>query len=215
MASGIALAASLQFAWPPMPSGTFTKTENSDTVLPGYPLRVALPDAEPLPAEELAGLIADHTAPADKASEMERASPTASNRDLAGITDKEPGLALATPVQLRPGEFIAVDYDIGTLEPVSEKLDRKDGSLTVSKPLLVDGVAAGSATIRIEEGAQILISASAVAKALGPKAESLPKRISTALAKGSGFIPFYELRGAGISVVYDPVRDRVAMSTPS
>ena len=198
-----------------MPSGTFAKTENSDLVLPGYPLRVALPDAEPLPAVELAGLIADHTAPAGNASEMERASPTTNNRDLAQIAGKKPDLAIAPPVQLRPGEFISVDYDIGTLEPVSEKLDRKDGSLTVSKPLLVDGVAAGSATIRIEEGAQILISASAVAKALGPKAEKLPKRISTALAKGSGFIPFYELRGAGISVVYDPVRDRVAMSTPS
>lgn len=215
MAIGIAFAASLQFAWPPMPSGTFAKIENSDPVLPGYPLRVALPDAEPLPNDELAGLIAEHTAPAGSPSDMEQANPTDSNRDLVQIPDKEPDLALAPPVQLRPGEFISVDYDIGTLEPASEKLDRKDGSLTVSKPLLVDGVAAGSATIRIEEGAQILISASAVAKALGPKAEKLPKRISSALAKGSGYIPFYELRGAGISVVYDPVRDRVAMSTPS
>jgi hypothetical protein len=121
----------------------------------------------------------------------------------------------APALELDSGQFIDLDYDIATLEPVSESFDRADGSLTVQKRLYVDGVSSGSATIRIEEGAQILIATSAVARALGDKTEQLPSRISGALARGDGFIPFYELRGAGLAVEYDPVTDRISLSMPS
>jgi hypothetical protein len=94
-------------------------------------------------------------------------------------------------------------------------VDRSTGSLTVQKQLYVNGVSSGAATIRIDEGAQILIATKSVALALGDKTEALPRRISGALAKGTGFIPFYELRSAGINVTYDPVNDRVSLSTVS
>ncbi|MFZ9396298.1 MAG: hypothetical protein ACO25F_09600, partial [Erythrobacter sp.] len=95
------------------------------------------------------------------------------------------------------------------------RFNAEDGSLTVTKPLLVDGKNRGSATIRIEEGAQIYIATASVADALGDQADTLPRRIAGALATRSGFIPFHELRGAGIAVEYDPVTDRVSLSTNS
>lgn len=123
----------------------------------------------------------------------------------------------ASPPRQRPNanSFLDVDYDISSLEPVSENYNRSDGSLTVQKPLFVDGKSSGAATIRIEEGAQILIATSSIAQALGERTSQLPRRITGALAKGTGFIPFYELRGAGIDVAYDPVKDQVSLSLPT
>lgn len=206
-----ALAAALQPSLRPAPLKIVQDTQGGP-----YPLRVALPQSVELPTEELAQLIEEHEAESGQVTQgrsLDTGFADAFGTGTFGERAEQPKLAM--PVDLEPGGFLDLDYDIGTLEPVAEKLDRSDGSLTVDKPLLVDGVNAGSATIRIEEGANILISVNSVAKALGPKAETLPKRISGALAKGSGFIPFHELRGAGILVEYDPVRDRVAMSMPS
>ena len=216
-ALAVATVLVLQLAWPPVFSGPARIDEA--TRVPGaqYPLRVALPDATALPSEELASLIEEHEA---ASGEVTMAPPSNGRRFAAAFGsgafgDDRQLPKLAPPVNLKPGEFMPLDYDIGTLKPAKEKLDRGDGSLTVSKPLLVDGVSAGSASIRIEDGANILISTAAVAKALGPKADALPTRITRALASGNGYIPFYELRSAGIAVEYDPVRDRVSMSMPS
>ncbi|MGQ7829479.1 hypothetical protein [Altererythrobacter sp. Z27] len=128
--------------------------------------------------------------------------------------------------KLGSSELLSVDYDLAKLNPsqpsaASETpgykatFNSEDGSLTVTKQLLVDGKSRGSATIRIEEGAQILIATASVADALGPQVDNLPRRISGAIATRTGFIPFHELRGAGIAVEYDPVTDRVSLSTNS
>lgn len=139
-------------------------------------------------------------------------------------SDARAAAALAVAEGLEPGAFLNLSYDLSTLTPStpaagsgssSASFNASDGSLTVTKPLLVDGESKGRATIRIEEGAQIFIATSAVAEALGPRAQNLPTRIATALETGNGFIPFHELRGAGVAVEYDPVTDRVSLSMPS
>ena len=139
-------------------------------------------------------------------------------------SDAHAAAALAVAEGLEPGAFLNLSYDLSTLTPSTPAADSSssfasfnasDGSLTVTKPLLVDGESKGRATIRIEEGAQIYIATSAVAEALGPRAQNLPSRIATALETGNGFIPFHELRGAGVAVEYDPVTDRVSLSMPS
>ncbi|RGP41027.1 hypothetical protein BPTFM16_01322 [Altererythrobacter insulae] len=139
-------------------------------------------------------------------------------------SDARAAAALAVAEGMEPGAFLNLNYDLSTLTPStpaggsssnSASFDASDGSLTVTKPLLVDGESKGRATIRIEEGAQIFIATSAVAEALGPRAQDLPTRIATAIETGSGFIPFHELRGAGVAVEYDPVTDRVSLSMPS
>lgn len=139
-------------------------------------------------------------------------------------SDARAAAALAVAEGMEPGAFLNLSYDLSTLTPStpaggssssSASFNASDGSLTVTKPLLVDGETKGRATIRIEEGAQIFIATSAVAEALGPRAQNLPTRIATAIETGNGFIPFHELRGAGVAVEYDPVTDRVSLSMPS
>ena len=138
--------------------------------------------------------------------------------------DARAAAALAAAEGLEPGAFLNLSYDLATLSPSqpasggsggSASYNASDGSLTISKPLLVDGESKGRATIRIEEGAQIYIATSAVAEALGSRAQALPTRIANAIETGTGFIPFHELRGAGVSVEYDPVTDRVSLSMPA
>lgn len=139
-------------------------------------------------------------------------------------SDARAAAAIAAAEGLEPGAFLNLDYDLATLAPSqpasgasggSTSYNASDGSLTVTKTLLVDGESKGRAAIRIEEGAQLYIATAAVADALGPRAQALPTRIATALETGSGFIPFHELRGAGVAVEYDPVTDRVSLSMPS
>lgn len=187
-----------------------------------YPLRLDLPSAQVQQSQKLALVEASNSSVLEqepsgnspsRPSFDSSAFATAFSSSIFGDTKQQSKVPAA--VQVEPGKFLSLNYDLATLEPSAERLDRSDGSLTVEKPLIVDGVSAGSATIRIEEGAKILISVSSVSKALGSKANSLPKRITGALDKGSGFIPFYELRGAGIAVEYDAAQDRVAMSMPS
>jgi len=216
----LTLAWATTLAWPPPPADLMPQLASDQIATPQYPLRVALPQAAPLPTEELAELIREHEAGASPtlaqiAEAEETAGPLPPLEEQTEINTPTNDAEQLTMVDLKPGEVLAIDYDLVGLKAAPEKFDGDDGSLTVEKQLIVDGVSTGEATIRIESGAQILISTTSVARALGDRTEALPRRISSALAKSTGFIPFYELRGAGIDVAYDPITDQVTLSTVS
>ncbi len=240
----VALAWAVTLDWPPPPAGSRPLVAGQDGAghFGSYPLRLDLPRAQPVAADELAGLAERHEAIAQlglslpgTAGAGEPARATGFAAAFASLIDGGAQRASQRPSdsasvrELAPGEMLPLDYDLAKLvpsQPRSEAATRagargearfnaEDGSLTVSKPLLVDGKSRGNATIRIEEGAQIYIATASVADALGSQAETLPRRISGALATRTGFIPFHELRGAGIAVEYDPVTDRVSLSTNS
>lgn len=190
-----------------------------------HPVIAAL-DIE-FPAPEIASTtIPDSPAPKVKSGSFDAAFSDLLEPAAGRARDARAAAAIRSAENLKPGQFMELDYDLATLTPVeadegapkasrTAQFNAQDGSLTVTKALLVDGQSRGDATIRIEEGAQILIATSSVAEALGAKVSTLPRRVAGALASGSGFIPFHELRGAGIAVEYDPVTDRVSLSTPS
>ena len=191
-----------------------------------YPLRVSLPRTLVIPMDELeelaqidaslAGVVEQQRQALAEQARSEGLDVRRGSAQFAkAFGDLEPTTANQPAPKPNASGFIEVDYDLSTLKPAAETYNRGDGSLTVQKPLFVDGKSSGAATIRIEEGAQILIATSSVARALGEKADTLPRRISGALATGTGFIPFYELRGAGVEVAYDPVNDRVSLSLPT
>ncbi len=218
--AAITLGLAMTFAWPPPIEVVRPLIEIVEGKPPGYPLRVSLPEAVPLSEEEVSRLIEEHgtltkVAPQDLAERPASMAIQALKLGRNSAAFNDAFRDLVKRPELRPGEVLALDYNLAELNPVKGEVDHSDGSLVVQKPLYIDGVSAGAATIRIESGAQIMIATSSVAKALGDRVDKLPRRISGALAKGSGFIPFYELRGAGIQVEYDAVRDRVSLSLPS
>jgi len=217
MLAAITLVWILTLAWPPPAPDAQPRIDPKQELTSGYPVRVALPEAEPVPLEELSELVKEHKALAKLNLDIdipERAEtprpPKDKNNQQSSAFD-----AQFADLSLEPGEFLKVDYDLSEPTRKNSSFDASDGSLTVEKPIYINGVKTGAAKIRIEEGAQILIATSAVAKALGDRATTLPSRISSQLAQGTGYIPFYELRGAGIAVEYDPVGDRVSLSMPS
>ncbi|MEP5938625.1 MAG: hypothetical protein ABJ239_09885 [Erythrobacter sp.] len=216
MLAAITIAWAMTLAWPPPAADLQPRLPSNQAVTPQYPLRVALPEAAPLPTEQLDELIREHEAGSSpRLAEAEIAQPV-TVPDLPALDDEVPEQdEQVAAVDLAPGEVLAINYDLVSLQASPEVVDKTTGSLTVEKQLFVDGVSTGEATIRIESGAQILISTTSVARALGDRTEALPRRISSALAKSTGFIPFYELRGAGIDVTYDPITDRVSLSTVS
>lgn len=237
----ISLASAVTLAWPPPSSDTRPQVARLDDlgVSKSYPLRIELPKARPIAIFELAelvhrndqleladvGLLPDGTE-AQPTHEANSFATAFAGLFGAASAPRTTGKLVPSRIpDLKPGEVLAVDYDLAKLTPVEApgaapasgkpRFNAQDGSLTVSKPLLVNGQSRGNATIRIEEGAQIFIATASVADALGDRAGALPSRISNALATRSGFIPFNELRGAGIAVEYDPVKDRVSLSTNS
>ena len=213
--AAIVLAWTTTLSWPPPPADFQPRVDAAETENPNYPLRMQLPVSEPVEVQELTKLVKEHSSLARLDLDLGEQYSGAFERAFSDLL--APGKSVDPPParNLQPGQFLELDYDLATLEPVQETFDPGDSSVTVEKPLYVDGVSTGSAKIRIEEGAQILIATSAVARALGEKTEQLPSRISGALAQGDGFIPFYELRGAGVAVEYDPVTDRISLSMPS
>ena len=213
--TAIIMAWATTLSWPPPPADFQPRVDQSETQNPDYILRIPLPASEPANVEEVAKLAKQHASFAKVDFDLPKTGDGVFESAFNDLLAPNSAVERPPALELDSGQFIDLDYDITTLEPVSESFDRGDGSLTVRKPLYVDGVNSGSATIRIEEGAQILIATSAVARALGDRTKQLPSRISGALAKGDGFIPFYELRGAGVAVEYDPVTDRISLSLPS
>lgn len=214
--SAVTLVWILTLAWPPPPPGAQLRVAPGHMQTPNYPLRVALPQSEPVPLEELSELVKEHEALASLDLDIPPPAAPVMPAPKKAVGQSTKFDAQFADLGLEPGEFLKLDYDLQ--QPAGKQaaaIDARDGALTVEKPLYINGVRSGAAKIRIEEGAQILISTSAVAHALGDRAENLPGRISGALAQGTGFIPFYELRGAGIAVEYDPVGDKVSLSMPS
>lgn len=205
----------MTLAWPPPPPDSQPRTSSRHEQTPGYPLRVALPEAEPVPLDELSQLVQEHQSLADLNIDLPAATDKPTPSQEKANRQSSTFDAQFADLSLQPGEFLQLDYDLSEPDAKNSKFNANDGSLTVEKPLYINGVKTGAAKIRIEDGAQILISTSAVAKALGDRATTLPSRVSSALAQGTGYIPFYELRGAGIAVEYDPVGDRVSLSMPS
>ena len=241
----MAWAMTLAWPPPPAGSRTLVAGQPNAAPLAGYPLRLDLPDSRPVTFEDLIAVVDRHESIAkasESISGRSAATVESSSNSIrtsfaaafSALLDPLParsagyGATLQAPATQTLGrsEVLSLDYDLAKLnpsqpastsKPVGNKAayNSEDGSLTVTKQLLVDGKSSGSATIRIEEGAQILIATASVADALGPQVENLPRRISGALATRTGFIPFNELRGAGIAVEYDPVTDRVSLSTNS
>lgn len=119
------------------------------------------------------------------------------------------------PSRIGPGGVLSLDYDLARYASSTGNYSVAAGSIETTMPLVVDGVAKGPAQIRVADNAQILISAGAVSRAIGARRNSLPPSLASKLEAGSGFLPFHELRTAGIDVKYDATKDQIALKLPS
>ncbi len=180
------------------------------------PLRVALPEVRV--ASPSLDVLKTSDAPESRTNAQEsgtQISPEAGAAPSAEASGRAQQQSGATSIPTRPGGMLALDYDLAEFAAANSTSGSSDGNIETSMPLLVDGVESGTAKIQVADNAQILIATSSVARAVGARASALSPRLSSALESGSGYLPFYELRAAGIDVQYDPIRDRLALTLPS
>jgi hypothetical protein len=81
-------------------------------------------------------------------------------------------------------------------------------AIEVAKPVSVGGKDAGRLPIRIDGNARVFAQASGVAAVLSAHGASPPTGL------GDAFVSLEELRGLGIDVRYDAVRDRLILAAP-
>jgi hypothetical protein len=101
--------------------------------------------------------------------------------------------------------LIAVRFNLA--DPFAPQAN-ENGPIEVSKAVKVNGADAGSATIRITEGATIAISSEDLGHLLGSAG-----RGDLAASLGSGFVTFDRIRRAGLEVHYDATSDRILLSS--
>lgn len=86
------------------------------------------------------------------------------------------------------------------------------GGFSVRKPLIANGVAYGDVELRIMGDTRIFVNANQISGLLADRGERGAAAVRKA-AGGNGFVEFDDMRAAGIDVRYDPVRDRIVLST--
>src|SRR3546814_932990 len=113
----VAVAWVTTLAWPPAPSHIRPPVAPVDAGRPGYPLRVELPAAEPVPMDELAQLVRENKNLARLDLDLSGAEVRNRATDgVAGSPAHEDAGSAAIP-ELKSGEFLSLDYDLAALEP--------------------------------------------------------------------------------------------------
>jgi hypothetical protein len=168
-----------------------------------YPVRIELPPVKLPPSAQLLSL---QTAEAkDAAADLQAAvilpevgDPSVFAKAFANVN----GEAAPSPAPAAPPSLDRVRFNL------ADPYGVKSGSIELRKAIRVDGAEAGSATIRVTDGATIAISREELGKLLAGAGHQ-----DWAAALGSGsFVSFDRIRQAGISVRYDAATDRIVVS---
>ena len=172
-----------------------------------YPIRIVLrQDALGGGADVLPAGPAGAGAAAGEADEAAAAEglPEASDEAPAGLRAAQPGLPAARPAS---DGLLAVRFDLA--DPAA--LGGDGGSaIEIRKAIRLNGADAGQARIHVGASSRLSIAREELARLL---AGSGQQALSERLGAGERFVSFDEMRRQGIDVRYDPVTDRILVST--
>lgn len=175
-----------------------------------YPVRIVLPAlpvgtngaAEALPAHVPAG-----SAEAGGEEPADTGEPAAAGGEaLAG----DRALAETARPVLRPGEsgLLQVEFDLA--DPGAFGSGDGGSAIELRKAVRLNGADAGDARIRVSGSSTLSIAREELGRLL---ARSGQRELIGRLGSGGQFVSFEEMRRQGIEVRYDPVSDRILVST--
>jgi hypothetical protein len=183
------------------------------TIANDYPVRFELPSARRAVATDVA--ISDFT----NAKLIQALADTSSvDRESAAITSPDAFAGLVTRSEQLPAaaspasSLLAISFD---LSDPSAATDNRDGggTLDARKSVRLDGVDVGTTAIRITSGSALFIARDDLRNLLTASGrEDLAARI-TGGERSAAFVSFDEIRRLGFGVRYDPVSDRILVST--
>lgn len=178
----------------------------------GYPVRIELPapaagtsGAEALPADAL---------PVDADEASRQAPADADTTDpVAAVDEALPGGGeLAEPVRpaLRPSTdgLLAIQFDLA--DPGAFGSGNGGSAIELRKAVRLNGADAGDARIRVSGSSTLSIAREELGRLL---ARSGQRELIGQLGSDGQFVSFDEMRRQGIEVRYDPVSDRILVST--
>jgi hypothetical protein len=167
-----------------------------------YPVRIELPPAPPRVLYSLSdGILPDPDAiPTDAAAAATEKIP------LAAVTAPDsPGIDTAQAANGAPGRLLAVNFDL------SDPAGSDSAVVDTRKNVRIDGVEAGTAAIRVTSGSALFIARNDFRNLLNSSGrKDLAARVGGGAA---AFASFDEIRRLGFGVRYDPVTDRILVSS--
>lgn len=185
-----------------------------------YPIRLAMPDASPYAPGKAAmprsaGVAVYLPPDADPFGEAGDKPVAARPRiDLDAAGDLRGGLArpiavdVPKPAATRAGGLLAVDFDLS--RPYDGASVAEDGeAIDVRKSVRLNGAEAGSAKIRVTSGSTLLMARDELGRLL---ARAGLAELAGQVGSG-GYVSFDDMRDKGITVRYDPVTDRLIVTT--
>jgi hypothetical protein len=171
-----------------------------------YPVRVVLP-VPPASAEDTAeALPADAPEAVDQVPADTGDPAAADGEALAG----DRALAETARPALRPGEsgLLPVEFDLA--DPGAFGSGDGGSAIELRKAVRLNGADAGDARIRVSGSSTLSIAREELGRLL---ARSGQRELVGQMGSGGQFVSFEEMRRQGIEVRYDPVSDRILVST--
>ena len=194
-----AVAWPLQASWSDLPGilGGYARAP--------YPIRIELPPPKPRVLYSLS----DGLMPVPEVIEEDTASAAIETNRLAAVTGPAmTGLESLPPRAEAPavrGGLLAVNFDL------SDPAGSDDAVVDTRKKLRVDGVDVGAAAIRVTSGSALFIARDEFRNLLDSSGrKDLAARV---IGGTSAFASFDEIRRLGFGVRYDPVTDRILVSS--
>ncbi len=191
----------------PVATGVSETPPSNLTRAEGYPLRIALPSAEP---EILADALVPEEPETEALAEETAEAATPADEDTAELAASRT-VEKPAPAAAQRGVLLSLQYDLG--DPSTASIDdAASAPVEIAKLVRVNGADVGRATIRVTSGTTLLIARDEVVSLLETSGHPDMAKIVTAGAPGS-FISFEELRRRGMNVRYDAAADRIARSS--
>jgi hypothetical protein len=176
-----------------------------------YPVRLELPPARGMTRANLATTELTETSLLATLTDIENVEQEATSNDLAADTLPLAGQANETaPAGRRNSGLLAIDFNLA--DPSSATTgDDSSGPIEARKGVRLDGVDVGTTAIRITSGSALFIARDDLRGLLSASGRiDLSERIASGSA---AFVSFDEIRRLGFGVRYDPITDRILVST--
>ena len=176
-----------------------------------YPIRFALPPDKRTVSAQLLTLQADpapstEAAAPDPGSEAEVAGPSIDRHVFANAFADVDGTPVEHAKPIGQG-VLAVRFDLA--DPYTPTNDGT-GPIELRKGVRINGADAGSATIRVTDGATIAIARTDLGKMLTSAGRT---DLAQGLPVAGSFVTFDRIRQAGVNVRYDAASDRILLSS--
>lgn len=159
---------------------------------------------QPIPEVETLNSQSEVSAELTSLENEEISLPQTIDAQTSNLVDEEAG----------DGRLLNVAFDL-TVPDAAPPSSTAAGLIAIKKTIMVNGNQAGSFDLQIGDANRILISRDTLTQAFENTDTAMPTGMRNLLDKTTGLIGLDAIRGPNTTVQYDPISDRLMISTTS